>query len=235
MILNENWLTEPRIDFEYKKYKLLAYWQQIERLFRRNKLYPFAHNLNFHLERLNQFQHLFSQQQSAFSKALTGIDLKQLALQYAALPQENEQLNEVGAVAEFAQPYFSQYVEQAATLRETLMHRMEIQTVGLLPLYQREGYLFVTQPQSTSVFLYQLNLLHHTNEALQYQSINTTFVTSYNGAFRPAYTYLKRDLIRQDNRFPNPATFALECELDLPLQETLLPLATQVLYKEITA
>ncbi len=38
--LNKNWITEKAIDFEYKKYILLAYLKQVSQNFEENKLYP---------------------------------------------------------------------------------------------------------------------------------------------------------------------------------------------------
>jgi hypothetical protein len=40
--LKENWLTEGLIDFEYKKYVLLAYLKSVKESFSRVELYPFS-------------------------------------------------------------------------------------------------------------------------------------------------------------------------------------------------
>ena len=38
--LSKNWITEKLIDFEYKKYLLLAYLQQVSGQFDETRLYP---------------------------------------------------------------------------------------------------------------------------------------------------------------------------------------------------
>ena len=38
--LSETWFAEGYIDFELKKYTLLAYLQQVNKYFNENKLYP---------------------------------------------------------------------------------------------------------------------------------------------------------------------------------------------------
>jgi hypothetical protein len=43
--LNKNWLTEKYIDFEYKKYVLLAWLQEVNNNFQDQKLYPFLAQL----------------------------------------------------------------------------------------------------------------------------------------------------------------------------------------------
>ena len=46
--LKHDWLTEGLIDFEYKKYILLAYLKDIRKRFDVNQLYPFMSDLVFH-------------------------------------------------------------------------------------------------------------------------------------------------------------------------------------------
>ena len=46
--LSETWFAEGYIDFELKKYVLLAYLQEINKYFYENKLYPQLADLIFH-------------------------------------------------------------------------------------------------------------------------------------------------------------------------------------------
>ena len=48
MTLSENWFAEGYIDFELKKYTLLAYLQQVNGFFNENKLYPQLADVIFH-------------------------------------------------------------------------------------------------------------------------------------------------------------------------------------------
>ena len=50
--LSETWFVEGYIDFELKKYTLLAYLQQINKYFNENKLYPQLADLIFHYNNL---------------------------------------------------------------------------------------------------------------------------------------------------------------------------------------
>ena len=54
--LSKNWITEGIIDFEYKKYILLAYLQHIKSEFDERKLYPMLSDLFFHYQNLLQFK-----------------------------------------------------------------------------------------------------------------------------------------------------------------------------------
>ena len=54
--LSESWLIEGNIDFESKKYTLLAYLQRINRAFNENQLYPQLADLIFHFRNLQSFK-----------------------------------------------------------------------------------------------------------------------------------------------------------------------------------
>ena len=50
--LSENWITEGWVDFEYKKYVLLAYLQHVESQVKEGKLYPPLGELVQHYSKL---------------------------------------------------------------------------------------------------------------------------------------------------------------------------------------
>ena len=67
--LDKNWLTEGLIDFEYKKYELLAYLKNVGKSFSENRLYPFLGDLIFHYNNIlslkNEFKAVASSQMDA--------------------------------------------------------------------------------------------------------------------------------------------------------------------------
>ena len=54
--LSETWFAEGRIDFELKKYTLLAYLQEINKHFSENKLYPQLADIIFHYNNIVAFR-----------------------------------------------------------------------------------------------------------------------------------------------------------------------------------
>jgi hypothetical protein len=50
------------------------------------------------------------------------------------------------------------------------------------------------------------------------------FVGVWEKSVSNTFENIKLDLIRQFRHMPNPATYVIESELDIPLEETLLPL-----------
>ena len=48
------------------------------------------------------------------------------------------------------------------------------------------------------------------------------------------YEFIKSDLVAQRKNLPNPATYSIEADLTLPLEETFLPLAKRTLMKFVS-
>jgi len=52
--LPTNWLTDGLVDFEYKKYLLLAYLKSVEEEFDSKRLYPILSDLILHYQNIMQ-------------------------------------------------------------------------------------------------------------------------------------------------------------------------------------
>ena len=73
--LGIDWFIEGSIDFEYKKYVLLAYLQEINRHFDKRRLYPNLSDLVFHYNNLLYFKQNKTTLQNAFPQRLTKADI----------------------------------------------------------------------------------------------------------------------------------------------------------------
>jgi hypothetical protein len=71
--LSETWFAEGFIDFELKKYTLLAYLQQVNKYFNETKLYPQLSDVIFHYNNLQALKENKKYLQEQFPKKLTGI------------------------------------------------------------------------------------------------------------------------------------------------------------------
>ncbi|HQD11272.1 MAG TPA: hypothetical protein PLQ65_16485, partial [Flavihumibacter sp.] len=80
--LSQTWFAEGYIDFELKKYTLLAYLQEINRYFDENKLYPQLGDVIFHYNNIITLRDNKKVLQEQFPKKLTGIQLEKLQLLY---------------------------------------------------------------------------------------------------------------------------------------------------------
>src|SRR5882724_4101364 len=88
--LSETWFAEGYIDFELKKYTLLAYLQQVNKYFDQNKLYPQLADIIFHYNNILAFRENRRFLQEHFPKQLTEVNMEKLQLVYERMIEDNE-------------------------------------------------------------------------------------------------------------------------------------------------
>lgn len=232
--LNENWITENHIDFEYKKYLLLAYLQHVSERFTETKLYPALGELVQHYRNLvslrDQKKNLFD----SFPEKLTQADLNQFKLVYEKLSQDDNLMLEIESIIEFSIPQFQHYLSEGKKIYDLIESKINIFPVGIMPIHYDAGYLFLKsgKGRETRVYEYQLTIFEGSEE--RYRAISLQYVTSYEKSLGNTYENIKHELLLFNRNLPNPATYAIETELILPIEETLLPLAKRSLVKFIS-
>lgn len=231
--LKHDWLTEGLIDFEYKKYILLAYLRDIRKRFDRSQLYPFMSDLIFHYRNLMKVKINKELLYESFPESLTKADFQQLKLTYRKIVNDGEVMQELEDIIGFALPKMEGLMEEGKELYEFVEKNIELDTVGISPIYQNEGYLFVSSNATPEVvvFRYQSTLFEHADE--RYRSVSTSFVSKEYKSISYTYERMKVRLAQRFKDLPNPATFVAMCKLDFPMQETVLPVAKRMLIKSI--
>ena len=144
--LKDNWLTDGLIDFEYKKYQLLAYFKNVKESFMRVELYPFLADMIFHYRNLIMLKENKTLIRESFPKELSPESLKNMVLNYRRIIEDDLVMQEIEAIMEYALPQFKDSLEEGSFIYEYVESKCEISPVGLTSLYLDEGYLFVTQP-----------------------------------------------------------------------------------------
>ena len=93
--LSKTWFAEGYIDFELKKYTLLAYLQEINKYFHENKLYPQLADLIFHYNNIVAFRENKKYLQEHFPKKLTGVQIEKLQLLYEQMIEDDEMMQQL--------------------------------------------------------------------------------------------------------------------------------------------
>jgi hypothetical protein len=93
--LSETWFADGYIDFELKKYTLLAYLQEINKYFNENKLYPQLADVIFHYNNLMGFRENKKFLQEQFPKKLSGLQIEKLQILYEQLIGDDELMQEL--------------------------------------------------------------------------------------------------------------------------------------------
>ena len=229
--LSQNWLTEGLIDFEYKKYLLLAYLKQVRANFDSKKLYPFLSDLIFHLRALKTFQDnkglIFKQ----FPKSLTGADLKSRTLTYQRIVDDSELMTELQSIMEFALYKFGESVSHGKEVYDYIEDQLDFSPVGICPMYTQEGYFLLHQSESREVEVYRYQISMFEDAGHRYRSVSTRHLFTTCVSLSNAYENIKIEVIRTNNDLPNPATYLVYSKIQVPLEETLLPIAKRILVR----
>src|SRR5258706_13876661 len=104
--LKDNWITEGWIDFEYKKYMLLAYLKKVKDSFHKTELYPFLSDLGFHYRNLVSLKESKGMLGESFPRALSQESLRSLELTYRKIIDDDEVMSEIEMIMEYALPQF---------------------------------------------------------------------------------------------------------------------------------
>lgn len=232
--LNNNWLTEDLIDFEYKKYVLLAYFQSVKQQFTEKKLYPFLADLVFHYQNLlavKENKKLISEQ---FPARLSQTDIENLTLAYEKIVQDDDVMQEIEGIIAFSLPKFKDHLAEGRDIYEYVERKMEISPIGLSPLHPEEGYLFLSQHYTSDTLIYEYRMSIFTQANEKYRGIHLNYLEKTSKSIVNTYENMKTELLKKYKEKPNPATYLIETKTYAPLNETLLPIAKRILVKYIS-
>ena len=204
--LPENWMTERLIDFEYKKYQLLAYLKETSSQFKDVKIYPALADLIDHHQTLNELQLGKLELSNLFPKNLESIDLQQAKLTYSSVIRPGEVMEEVNKITEFALSEFAFQIEQGKSIYDFVEDQLEFDPVGIIPIYNREGYVLLSQERSSDihVFRYKSNLIQYAGEKLR--SMSFWMIGKFRRTLVTTLEKIKLELVKEIKELTNPAT-----------------------------
>jgi len=232
--LSKDWLTQGLIDFEYKKYVLMAYLQTVKGSFGKVELYPFLADLVLHYRNLLALKENKALIRDSFPKELSLEEFKKLEISYRAMIEDDSVMSELESIINFALPQIKDSLQEGSVIYEYVESQCEISPVGVTPLYAKEGYLFVTQPpeKETNIYRYQMSIFEGSQEQLR--SLNTEFVERVEKNPGNTYERLKLELIKKFRDLPNPAAYLILARMKFPFVETLMPVAKRLFVKHIS-
>ena len=233
--LNPNWLTEGLLDFEYKKYILLAYLKNVNDHFSDNRLYPVLNDLIFHYDNLLTLQNKKEVTTNQFPKKISKLDLENFKIEYERLLDDSNGMEVIQSILDFAIPRIADYLKDGKALYEFVEEQMSIYPLGVVPLNNELGYMFIQESgqRSTKIYEYQITIFENSNE--NYRGIRTDYVDTYQVSINNTLEKIKLDLINKKKDFPNPATYVIECGSVFPHHETIMPVAKRTFVKYIAS
>jgi hypothetical protein len=232
--LELGWITEGLIDFEYKKYQLLAYLKSIEKYFLQSKLYPSLSDLIEHYNNLIELKENKNMWFGKFPKKLKKVDLEKIKLYYEQLIEDDATMKEIDDIIGFAIPNIKKVVTDGTEIYNFVERNVKIAPVGIMPLYKNEGYIFLHQaprPQF-KIFKYSVSIFEQSNE--KFRSIRTSFIEEKKYSRFVTLESEKIALTKKFTSLPNPATYFITSSQPFPERETFLPIAKRYLIQYIS-
>jgi hypothetical protein len=233
--LSKDWLTQGLIDYEYKKYIVLAYLKDVRENFNNYVLYPFLSDLVFHYKNLLSIKENKQLIHENFPKVISKADFEKLQITYKKIVEDDEVMKEIEDILEFSIGKFKDILNEGKEIYEFVEENVEIMPIGLSPLYSKEGYLMINQKEKhdMEVYRYLITVFENANET--YRGVHTEFLETVTKSVSSTYETLKLDLIRRYRYLPNPATYLITAKVKLPFEETLFPVAKRLLVKYINS
>ncbi len=231
--LSKNWLTEKHIDFEYKKYLLLSYLQDVGQNFNATKLYPWLAELIDHYKSAIAVKANKQNLKKYFPQRLSGIDEKG-QLTYEHVVSDDELMLELETIIEYAIPQFQKSVDEGKNIYDIVEEHVFIQPVGIIPLHSECGYMFLKGGKNAETNVYEYQVTFFESAAEKFKAIHTHFVKAFAKNISTTFQSIKSDLLRENKHLPNPATYAIETEMSLPMEETFLPIAKRMLVRHLS-
>jgi hypothetical protein len=229
--LSENWITENLMDLEYKKYILLGYLKQVEEHFSEQKLYPDLAELIAHYKNLIQLKTNTAALENHFKKSLKAIDLENLKLVYDGL--DDESLNELKQIIEFSEPLMASELNKGKNIFDRAEQNIIVDHIGILPIYRMEGYFLLYPHQSKNVIAYNYNFTKVNLLQQEVYGLNCSYFSTFTISLSRPVDKIKQEIIYSNPQLPNPPVYLFKAKSPLPNDETFLPIAKRLLYKNL--
>lgn len=232
--LAKDWLTEGLIDFEYKKYILLAYLKKVKQQFEVKKLYPDFTELISHFRYLRELKQTEETLKANFKKPIDTIDLEKLTINYKP-ENEEEWLREIKQIIEFGLPLMAKEVMEGKSIFDFVEKNIEFEPLGILPIIKNEGY-FILQPvksKDVNVYSFSLSPITYLNEKAF--GFKTDYFSTFTLSLAKPLDKIKQEIIFMNPYLPNPAVYVFKAKVNLPDEETFLPVAKRLLFSTLSA
>ena len=231
--LQPDWFTQNWLDAEYQKYVLMAYLQAVQQNFTADKLCPDLPDLRSHYADGVRFSRSKGTLNAAFPKRVSRITGPPPQIEYKPEVTDPAFMTEMDAIMDFALPRFQEMLAEGQQRWADIAGSLTLAPVGLMPLNPEEGYLLLYVTNRSEAQVYQFSLTLYSDQEPGGRIVQLRYVEAVRTSLVNTFENIKLDLIRRHRQLPNPATYRLETTRTYPVQETLLPIARQLLAQAV--
>lgn len=228
--------TKVKDDIETRQYLILAELKKISYEFQHYKIYPHLNGLVELYRTLKDVINRLEDLRSSFPTRIGKIDWVNKTIEHDVVFVDGTDLSAVEDLINWAIPKIEAVIQEGVAIHEFVEKQMSIEHVGIMPNYRDEGYFFIPDniKRELNLFRFELSIFQSADDP--YRSLKTTFIkslTQQKAQLSPSS--IKLDLIQTQKELPNPATFALNVDLDFSFRQTILPIAKRKLMREVSS
>jgi len=221
-------------DVERTQYKILGGLQQAQQAFDEQRVYP-------HLARLVKVHGALTtvlKRSEGFrtpeTGRIAGIDWDEKSLDYEWPEFERAEMAVVEDLIRWALPHIRDTIEKGTAVYEHVEENLALETVGILPSYLQEGYLMVPHREEDALHVLRYTLSIFTEEGETHRALRTTHCKTVEQAGVDVDpSSVKLQLLEERRDLPAPATYFSSIEVEVPYQETLLPVVKRRLVRQL--
>lgn len=202
--------------------------------FAHNRLFPALTELIELTLSLRTLLHEYGDLQEKLPQELRDIDVEKRRLVFQRMEDDGSELKRIIDLVFWTMPHLERAVEEGRRICEFVEENIQVEQVGIGPMYQEEGYYFIPEHRASLLHLHRYQVSLYTTASERFRTLKLRLIRSLKQAFiRPSPATLKLELIETHDDLPNPATYVCETDLEFPFVETILPLAKRKLLARV--
>lgn len=223
-------------DQETKQYRVLQGLKECYDRFSHNRLYPDLADLIRIAESLNAVLASHGNLRTHLPQSIADIDIEHKKVVLEPVDANLPELSAVIGFVEWALPHISKAIEEGTTIFSFVEDHISIEEVGIMPMYNQEGYWLVPDLRSDTLHLLRYELALFSSAQERFRTLKTVLLETLEERYvKHSPESVKLQLLEKYSDMPNPATYRCEVDIDFPYAETMLPVAKRKLLSRLVA
>jgi hypothetical protein len=144
-------------------------------------------------------------------------------------------IDELMKIIHFAQREIKKSIDYGEETYHHLSSNIKFDTVGLIPFYNKEGYLFISRDSDKILKVYRYNYNYIQQENDLFHNLKTNEISHDFNTLSSSLSGVKLQLIKKFKELPNPATYSLHSKLNISFEHSILPIGKRWLLREIVS
>ncbi|MEM7284385.1 MAG: gamma-glutamyltransferase, partial [Pseudomonadota bacterium] len=164
------------------------------------------------LQMLNVLEHFDLKAMGLGSAQSLHVMAEAMKLAYADQANDSELMQHLEEIVEYAIPKMQNTLEVGKELYEEVSTEMSLEPIGIMPLYQDEGYLIMQLGSGKRADVYEYRINKFVTSGEGFRGIYLNFLHSVRRGIGDTFEQIKLRLIKAYQKLPNPATYLLHAQ-----------------------